>query len=129
MRALVVEELAAEYAGCRVKDLPDPTPGPGEVLVKVRAGAVNFPDLMQTRGEHQHKPPVPFTPGMEMAGDVVAVGEGVTDWKPGDAVAGGSRTGAFAEYAVSPAGALHRKPEALTYGQAAGYQVCYLTAW
>lgn len=89
MRALVVEELAADYAGCRVKDLPDPTPGPGEVLVKVRAGAVNFPDLMQTRGEHQHKPPVPFTPGMEMAGDVVAVGEGVTAWKPGDAVAGG----------------------------------------
>jgi NADPH2:quinone reductase len=66
---------------------------------------------------------------MELAGDVVAVGEGVTAWKPGDAVAGGSRTGAFAEYAVSPAAALHRKPETLTYGQAAGYQVCYLTAW
>ena len=72
MRALVVEELAAEYAGCRVKDLPDPKPGPGEVLVRVRAGAVNFPDLMQTRGEHQHKPPVPFVPGMELAGDVEA---------------------------------------------------------
>jgi NADPH2:quinone reductase len=129
MRALVVEELAAEYAGCRVKDLADPVPGPGEVLVKVRAGALNFPDLMQTRGEHQHKPPVPFTPGMEMAGDVVSVGEGVTAWRPGDAVAGGSRTGAFAEYAVSPAAALHRKPEGMTYGQAAGYQVCYLTAW
>lgn len=128
MRALVVEELAAEYAGCRVKDLPDPKPGPGEVLVRVRAGAVNFPDLMQTRGEHQHKPPVPFVPGMELAGDVEAVGEGVTDFRPGDAVAGGAR-GAFAELAVVPAAGLHRKPAGMTYGQAAGYPVCYLTAW
>jgi len=128
MRALVVEELAAEYAGCRVRDLPDPTPGPGEVLVRVRAGAVNFPDLMQTRGEHQHKPPLPFIPGMELAGDVVAVGEGVTAFAPGDAVAGGAR-GAFAELASVPAAGLHRKPEGMTYGQAAGYPVCYLTAW
>jgi len=128
MRALVVEELAAEYADCRVRDLPDPTPGPGEVLVRVRAGAVNFPDLMQTRGEHQHKPPLPFIPGMELAGDVVAVGEGVTTFRPGDAVAGGAR-GAFAELASVPAAGLHRKPEGMTYGQAAGYPVCYLTAW
>ena len=128
MRALVVEELAAEYTGCRVRDLPDPTPGPGEVLVRVRAGAVNFPDLMQTRGEHQHKPPLPFIPGMELAGDVVAVGEGVTAFAPGDAVAGGAR-GAFAELASVPAAGLHRKPEGMTYGQAAGYPVCYLTAW
>lgn len=128
MRALVVEELAAEYAGCRVRDLPDPVAGPGEVLVRVRAGAVNFPDLMQTRGEHQHKPPVPFIPGMELAGDVVAVGEGVTAFLPGDAVAGGAR-GAFAELAAVPAAGLHRKPEGMTYGQAAGYPVCYLTAW
>lgn len=128
MRALVVEELAAEYAGCRVRDLPDPTPGPGEVLVRVRAGAVNFPDLMQTRGEHQHKPPLPFIPGMELAGDVIAVGDGVTAFAPGDAVAGGAR-GAFAELASVPAAGLHRKPEGMTYGQAAGYPVCYLTAW
>lgn len=128
MRALVVEELAAEYAGCRVRDLPDPVAGPGEVLVRVRAGAVNFPDLMQTRGEHQHKPPVPFIPGMELAGDVVAVGEGVTAFQPGDAVAGGAR-GAFADLAAVPAAGLHRKPEGMTYGQAAGYPVCYLTAW
>ncbi len=129
MRALVVEQLAADYAGCRVLDLPLPKPGPGEVLIKVRAGAVNFPDLMQTRGEHQHKPQVPFTPGMELAGDIVALGDGVTDWAIGDPVAGGSRTGAFAEFALSPAASLHRKPETLSYGQAAGYQVAYLTAW
>ena len=129
MRALVVERLAAEYAGCVVKDIPTPDPGPGEVLIRVRASAVNFPDLMQTRGEHQHKPQVPFTPGMELAGEVAALGQGVTGWTIGDPVAGGSRTGGMAEFAVSPAAALHRKPEALSFGQAAGYQVAYLTAY
>jgi NADPH2:quinone reductase len=129
MRALVVEELAPDYAGCVVKDIPTPDPKPGEVLIQVKASAVNFPDLMQTRGEHQHKPTLPFTPGMELAGEIVKLGEGVTGWQVGDAVAGGSRTGGMAEYAVSPALALHRKPQALSFGQAAGYQVAYLTAY
>jgi NADPH2:quinone reductase len=128
MRALVVEELAADYAGCVVKDIPTPDAKPGEVLIRVKAAAVNFPDLMQTRGEHQHKPEVPFIPGMELAGEVVALGEGVTQWKIGDEVAGGMR-GAFAEYAAVPAAALHRKPAALSFGQAAGYPVAYLTAY
>jgi NADPH2:quinone reductase len=128
MRALVVEALASEYAGCRVMELPIPEPGPGEVRVRVRAAAVNFPDLMQTRGEHQHKPPVPFVPGMEMAGDVDAVGEGVTAWKPGDAVAGGGR-GGFGEYVVTSAAGLHRKPADMSFSQAAGYPVAYLTAY
>jgi NADPH2:quinone reductase len=128
MRALVVERLAADYAGCVVKDIPTPEPGPGEVRIKVRAAAVNFPDLMQTRGEHQHKPPVPFTPGMELAGEVDAVGPGVSAFAPGDAVAGGGR-GGMAEYAVLPAAGLRRKPETLTFSQAAGYAVAYLTAY
>ncbi len=128
MRALVVERLAPDYAGCRVKDVPTPTPGPGEVLIRVRAAAVNFPDLMQTRGEHQHKPPVPFTPGMELAGEVEAVGPGVTDFVPGDAVCGGGR-GGMAEYAVLPAARLRRKPAGLSFSQAAAYPVAYLTAY
>ena len=129
MRALVVEALAADYAGCVVKDVPTPEPKPGEVLIKVAASAVNFPDLMQTRGEHQHKPQVPFTPGMELAGEIAAVGAGVEGWAVGDRVAGGSRTGGMAEYAVSPAVALHPIPQGMSFGQAAGYQVCYLTAY
>ena len=128
MRAVVVEELAADYAGVRLRELPTPEPGPGEVRVKVRAAAVNFPDLMQTRGEHQHKPPLPFVPGMEMAGEIDAVGEDVTQWKPGDAVAGGGR-GGFSEYVVAPAAGLRRKPEGLSFSQAAGYPVAYLTAY
>lgn len=128
MRALVVEQLAADYAGCVLKEIPTPEPGPGEVRIKVRAAAVNFPDLMQTRGEHQHKPPVPFTPGMELAGEVDAVGPGVTAFAPGDPVCGGGR-GGMAEYAVLPAAGLRRKPETLSYSQAAGYAVAYLTAY
>ena len=128
MRALVVEELLPDYAGVRVKDIPTPEPGPGEVRVKIRAAAVNFPDLMQTRGEHQHKPTLPFIGGMEMAGEVDAVGEGVTAFKPGDEVCSGGR-GVFAEYVVLPAAILQPKPKRLSFAQAAGYPVAYLTAY
>lgn len=129
MRALVVEDLLADYAGCQVREIETPDPRPGEVLVRVRAAAVNFPDLLQTRGEYQHKPALPFIPGLEMSGDVVALGEGVTSLKVGDAVVGAARIGGFSEYAVSPAAGLRLKPEALTYSQAAGYAVAYLTAY
>jgi NADPH2:quinone reductase len=128
MRALVVQELAADYAGCAVKEIPTPRPGPGEVLIRVRAAAVNFPDLMQTRGEHQHKPPVPFVPGMELAGEVEALGEGVDGLAIGDPICGGSR-GGMAEFVVLPAAGLRRKPETLTFSQAAGYPMAYLTAY
>jgi len=127
MRALVVEELLPDYAGCVVKEIPTPEPGPGQVRIKVRAAAVNFPDLMQTRGEHQHKPDVPFVGGLELAGEVEALGEGVTGFRPGDAVVSGGR-GGFAEYAILPAATLRKKPEGLSFGEAAGYPVAYLTA-
>jgi NADPH2:quinone reductase len=128
MRALVVERLAPDYAGCVVKDIPTPQPGPGEVRIRVRAAAVNFPDLMQTRGEHQHKPQVPFVPGMELAGEIDALGENVTAFKVGDPVCGGGR-GGMAQFAVLPAVGLRRKPDTLSFSQAAGYAVAYLTAY
>lgn len=128
MRALVVEKLLPDYGGCVVKDIPTPEPGAGQVRIRVRAAAVNFPDLMQTRGEHQHKPEIPFVGGMELAGDVDALGEGVTGFAVGDAVCSGGR-GGFAEYAILPAATLRKKPAKLTYGEAAGYPVAYLTAY
>ena len=128
MRALVVEKLLPDYGGCVVKDIPTPEPGPGQVRIRVRAAAVNFPDLMQTRGEHQHKPEIPFVGGMELAGDVDAVGEGVTGFSIGDAVCSGGR-GGFAEYAILPVATLRKKPAKLSYGEAAGYPVAYLTAY
>jgi len=129
MRALVVEHLAPDFAGCAVREVPTPTPGPGEVLVRVRAASVNFPDLLVTKGEYQFKPPTPFTPGLDLAGEVAALGEGVAGFSIGDAVVGGARLGAFAEYAVLSVDALKPKPERLSFAQAAAYGAAYLTAY
>jgi NADPH2:quinone reductase len=129
MRALVVETLAPNYGGCAILDLPMPTPGPGEVRVKVLAAAVNFPDLLMTRGEYQHKPPLPFIPGMELCGEVEAIGEGVTQWAIGEAVTGGAKTGGFAEFAVSAAASLRPKPARLSFAETSAYNAAYLTAY
>ena len=129
MRALVVESLGELYAGTHVREVPTPTPGPGEVLVKVLAASVNFPDLLMTKGEYQFKPPLPFTPGLDLSGEVAALGEGVIGWKVGDAVVGGARLGGFAEYAVMDPRALKAKPERLSHAQAAAYGAAYLTAY
>ena len=129
MRALVVEHLSENFAGCAIREIPIPQPGPGEVLVRVRAASVNFPDLLMTRGEYQFKPPLPFTPGLDLSGEVTALGEGVTGWSLGDAVVGGARLGGFAEYAVLAAEALKPKPARLSFGEAAAYGAAYLTAY
>ncbi|MBV8593845.1 MAG: NADPH:quinone oxidoreductase family protein [Caulobacteraceae bacterium] len=128
MRALVVRRLAPDYAGCALEAVPTPEPGPGEVRVRVRAAAVNFPDLLMTRGDYQHRPELPFTPGMEIAGEVDAAGEG-TPFAVGEAVVGGTRTGGFAEYVVAPASPLRRKPDRLSFAEAAGVGASYLTAY
>ncbi|WP_077147234.1 NADPH:quinone oxidoreductase family protein [Sphingopyxis sp. KK2] len=129
MRALLVSELADDHRGCTLTDLAVSEPGPGEVRVRVRAAAVNFPDLLMTRGAYQLKPDLPFTPGLELAGEVDALGDGVTAWRVGDAVLGGNRFGAMAEYAIVPATALRAKPARLSWEEAAAYGVAYLTAW
>lgn len=129
MQALVVEDLAPDFAGCAVREVPTPSPGPGEVLVRVRAASVNFPDLLMTRGEYQFKPPLPFTPGLDIAGEVAALGEGVTGLEIGDAVVGGARLGGFAQYAVLPADSLKPKPARLSFAQGAAYGAAYLTAY
>lgn len=129
MRALVIESLGEHYSGVSLKDLPTPTPRAGEVLVRVRAASVNFPDLLMTRGEYQLKPPLPFVGGMELAGEIVALGEGVGGFAIGDAVVGGAKLGGFAEFAVLPAAAMRRKPDNLGFSQAAAVGAAYLTAW
>lgn len=129
MRALIVDSLAPDYAGVSLKDIPIPTPGPGEILVKVKAAGVNFPDLLMTRGEYQMKPPLPFGLGMELAGEVEALGPGVEGFHPGDAVVGGAKLGGFAEYALLPAAAARAKPDRLSFAQAAGYGAAYVTAY
>ena len=129
MRALQVRELLPDHAGAGLADLAVPAPGPGEVRVRVRAAAVNFPDLLMTRGGYQLKPDLPFVSGLEFAGEIDALGAGVTSWSAGDAVVGGNRFGAMAEYCIVPASALRRKPAALGWEAAAAYPVAYLTAY
>lgn len=109
-------------------EVPDSEPGPGQVLVRVRAAAVNFPDVLAIAGTYQVREPVPFTPGSEFAGEVISVGEGVTV-RPGDRVFGALPTGAFAEQVVLDAGAVERIPDAVDFAEAAAFGVTYRTAY
>ena len=106
-----------------------PPPGPGEVQVRVKACAVNFPDILMIQGKYQHKPELPFAPGGEAAGDVAAVGAGVTGWKEGDAVCFGARSGGFMEALNVPADSLKAIPGHMSYAQAAAYGTTYMTAY
>ena len=108
--------------------LPDPIPGPGQVLVEVKAAGVNFPDVLTVQGKYQVRPPLPFTPGFELAGVVRATGPDVTDWRPGERVIACTRIGAFAELALAPAAALTRMPDGLGFDVAAAVTLTYGTA-
>ncbi len=129
MRAVVCERLSDDFSGASIRDVALPEPGPGEVLVQVRAAGINFPDLLMCRGGYQLKPSLPFTPGMDVSGTVAALGPEVTAFRFGDAVAGSARFGSFAGFAKVPAGQLRPKPPGLSYTEAAAYQVACLTAY
>lgn len=125
MRALRVSSLSPDLSGVALAEVPDAAVAPGKVLIRVRAAALNYPDLLMTRGEYQLKPPLPFVPGMEVAGDVVA-GDG---FAPGTAVVAGTRLGGFADLVAVDAGAVREKPGHLSYPEAAGVGAAYLTAY
>lgn len=99
MKALVCQAFGP-LEDLVVKDVPDPTPGPGQVVVRVQTASVNYPDALTVLGRYQFKPNLPFTPGHEIAGQVLAVGEGVKHLAPGATVAGMASLGAFAEQVV-----------------------------
>lgn len=128
MQALQVQSLGPDYAGCVLTELPVPKPGPGEALIRVRAAALNFPDLLMTRGEYQLKPTLPFVPGMEAAGEVIAAPAG-SGFAAGDRVVAGTRLGAFAEYAVVPVANLRALPPDISFETGAAFGSAYLTAW
>lgn len=129
MRALVCDAITEDLSGVSVRDMPRPIPAPGEVLIKVHATGVNFPDILLCQGKYQLKLEPPFIPGMELAGTVAGLGEGVTGFKVGDAVCGGNKQGGFAEYAILPTTTLRHKPDNLSFEQAAAYSAAYLTAY
>ncbi|GAA1854790.1 NADPH:quinone oxidoreductase family protein [Myceligenerans crystallogenes] len=112
----------------RLAEVAVPEPGPGEVLIRVRTVAVNFPDVLLARGEYQERPELPFTPGIELCGDVVAIGPATTRFHVGDRVVG-SKIGVLARYAVVPAVAVRRAPAVLDDAEAAALTIAYQTAW
>ncbi len=112
-----------------VEDLPDPVPEAGEVLVRIEAAALNYPDVLIVANEYQISIPPPFTPGSEFAGVVAAVGSDVTDFEPGDRVVSTTFVGAFAQLACLPAHAVQRVPDGVTSAEAAAFGVVYATAY
>jgi NADPH:quinone reductase len=112
-------------------EVPRPEPGQGQLLVRVLAAAANFPDALLCRGTYQVRPPLPFTPGVELCGEVVAAGADVTGFSPGDRVIGGTVLphGAFAEYALMEAALTMPAPGGLGDAEAAPFHITYQTGW
>ncbi|HKI12443.1 MAG TPA: NADPH:quinone reductase [Candidatus Acidoferrum sp.] len=113
-----------------VHEVPTPKPGPGEVLVRVRAAGVNPYDTYMRNGAYPVKPALPYTPGSDAAGTIEAVGEGVAKVKPGDRVyTATTLTGAYAEYALARENQVYPLPEKISFAQGAGLWVPYGTAY
>lgn len=108
-------------------DVDVPTPGPGQVLVAVKACAINYPDTLMIRDLYQFKPERPYAPGGEIAGVVEAVGDGVTNFKPGDRVLAGIGNGGLVEKVVVPAGRLFPVPDGVPFEKAASLLMTYGT--
>ena len=117
-----------EPEALRVIDLPPPIPGPCEVLIDVHVVGVNYPDLLVVRGVYQILAPLPFSPGKEVAGLVSAVGEGVTEFRPGDRVLAYVENGGYVEQIAVPATLCHRLPDQLGFVDAIGLGLGFQTA-
>ena len=128
MRALVCHAYGP-IDNLKVEDIPQPVPKAGEVLVRVRAAGVSFAAMLGVQGKHQNKPALPYVPGNELAGHVVALGEGVTNVAVGDRIATGVSQGGFAEYAIATAANLVPIPEIMPYAEATNFPTLYPTAY
>jgi NADPH2:quinone reductase len=129
MKAIQVHQFGGPEV-LSLEEIPTPKPGPGEVLVHVRAAGVNPYDTYMRAGTYAVKPPLPYTPGSDAAGIVEAVGPGVTKVKPGDrAYTATTITGAYAEYALARESQVYPLPENISFAQGAGVWVPYGTAY
>ena len=128
MKALVCNEFAPPEQ-LVLEERPDPLPAKGEVLIDIKAAGVNFPDLLIIEGKYQFKPPLPFVPGVEVAGVVSAVGEGVTNHSIGDRVIATLQVGGFAEQCTVAEWSAISMGESMSFEQAAGFAITYGTSY
>lgn len=128
MRALTVSALSNDLSGVALTDAPEPKRRPSQILIRVRAAALNYPDLLMTRGAYQLKPDLPFTLGMEVAGEVVACDRD-SGFALGERVAAGTRLGGFAELVTVDARSARCIPERMEDPTAAALGAAYLTAY
>lgn len=127
MKALVCTEFGP-LEQLAIKDLPSPAPGPGQVLIDVKASAVNFPDALIVQGLYQTKPPRPFSPGLELSGIVKEIGEGVTDIAVGDRVIALPGSGGFAEECLASVEKVTPLPPDLDFDIGAAFSLTYGTS-
>ncbi|MBB3066358.1 NADPH:quinone oxidoreductase family protein [Limibacillus halophilus] len=127
MRAVICDSWG-EPESLKVGQLPEPRPGAGDVLIRVAAAGLNFADTLMIAGKYQEKPPFPFSPGLEVAGEVLEVGEGVSGTKPGDRVLAVVDHGGFAEQAIARESDVFKIPDSLDFQSAAGFPITYGTA-
>ncbi len=127
MRAIRCEEWGGPET-LRLRDIPDPVPQKGEVLIRIHAAGVNFPDVLIIQKKYQVQPELPFTPGAEIAGEIEAVGEGVTGYKPGDRVLALCSTGGFAEKIALDAHRCVPVPDNVSFEVAAGLMLAFGTS-
>jgi len=111
------------------EEVADPEPGPGEVVVDMKAAGVNFPDVLIIQNKYQFKPPLPFAPGAELAGIIAAVGPDVKGFKAGDRVIASCGKGAFAQKVKVAASRLIALPLAVDFDTAAAFTLAYSTSW
>jgi NADPH2:quinone reductase len=129
MKAIRVHEFGAPSV-MQLEDVPNPQPGPGQIVVAIKAAGVNPVDTYIRAGTYAKKPPLPYTPGFDAGGTVEAVGEGVRNLKTGDRVwINSTISGAYAQKALCAEGNVFRLPDRLTFAQGAGVWVPYATAY
>ena len=129
MRAVVCEKLGGPDDLLFHTDWPEPEPGPGELKVRLLARAVQYVDVLMIAGQYQFKPDLPFIPGGEAAGEVVALGPGASGFRVGDRVMTRHNPGSFAEFGVAKAADTVPMPAGLTMEQAAAFRSAYMTAY
>jgi len=127
MRAVVCREWG-EVESLKIEDVPAPTPRPGQVLIDVKATAVNYADSIMVAGRYQTKPPLPFSPGLETAGVVAPCGEGVTRFAPGDRVMAILAYGGLAEMAVADEVETFRLPAGMPFDEAGVFPIAYFSS-